>query len=138
MPFLYSSVFLQLLQICDLLYLTEWESSKWHWPINRNSAPNNQKPKLRPTLFLYCTSISVVTFVYQIPTLWRASYFYWHPCLECKVFSKKFIYLILQLSKNLYGQPFLAYPLPSSLSQVLAGGSQRSKISRRRKWKLNG
>ena len=53
MPFLYSSVFLQLLQICDLLYLTEWESSKWHWPINRNSAPNNQKPKLMPALFLY-------------------------------------------------------------------------------------
>ena len=40
--------------------------------------------------FSTCTSISVVTFVYQTPTLWRASYFYWHPCLECKVISKKF------------------------------------------------
>lgn len=92
--------------------------------------------------FSTCTSISVVTFVYQTPTLWRASYFYWHPCLECKVISKKFIYLILQLSKKslsaaIFSLAFTLCFLNSARSLLEAPESLRSVGEESGNWMAN-
>lgn len=128
MPFLYSSVFFS---IVANLWFVIWPSGSPAsdtdlWIGTQLLTTKNQSWGL--LYFSTCTSVSVVTFVYQTPSLWRASYFYWHPCLECKVISKKFIYLILQLSKNLYRQPFFSLSLYPLLSWTQPGACWRLPV----------